>query len=334
MDELEAAAASKDSEKRKGWPLCRECFVGGLKPVMLWGHTQKNKLPGQRKRGSEVKAPAKTKRAEGLKVPPDPTPAPPKAASGTVDDLDQAKSKKRKADLKAFFKPACAPPNDVAPKATAAKEPPKPVNQRAPILIPSCDGFVGKESIEQLGIIQDVPGDGNCGCHAAQKGLCRLETEHEASTMSFRKSLHNHARQREDKFLGGGDDWEIHNEGFERKNGKTAMQLRRDWWDNEVASKMWREDMNFEKGAAACHHLDSDAHWPIFADKFGVSVVCHNTRGGDLFTSACKLQDIGLECEPTLGFKSPSELGLDKSSSSTVQIVHVNSNHFMSVAVK
>jgi hypothetical protein len=79
--------------------------------------------------------------------------------------------------------------------------------------------------------------------------------------------------------------------------------------------------MSFEKGAAAYYYLDSDAHWPIFADKFGVNAVYYNTRGGDLFTSAYKLQDNGLEYKLTLGFKSPLELGLDKSSSlSTVRL--------------
>jgi hypothetical protein len=47
----------------------------------------------------------------------------------------------------------------------------------------------------------------------------------------------------------------------------------------------------------------------------GANVVRCNARGGDLFTSACELQDNGLEHCLTLGFKSPSELGfLDKSS--------------------
>ncbi len=88
LDELEAAAASKESEKRKSRPLCRECFLTGLKPV-LWGVTQKNRLPGQRKRASEVKAPANTKKPKGLKAAPRPTPAPPKAsASAAMDALD------------------------------------------------------------------------------------------------------------------------------------------------------------------------------------------------------------------------------------------------------
>lgn len=80
--------------------------------------------------------------------------------------------------------------------------------------------------------------------------------------------------------------------------------------------------------------MDSDAHRPIPANKFGVNVVCYHTMSGDLFTFAYELQDIGLEYKITVGFKSLSELGLDKSSSLTVQIVHVNSNHIMSVAMK
>lgn len=178
-------------------------------------------------------------------------------------------------------------------------------------------------------------GDGNCGYYAAQEGLRRLNIEYETDITSFRHSLYAYAKQQQDKFLDGGHDWEIYNKGFKSKNGKTAVQLRRDWWDKEVLSKIWSEDVSFEKGVAAYYYLDSDVHWPIVADKFGVNVVCYNTSGGDLFTSAYKLQDTGLEYKLTLGFKSPSELGFDKSSlSSTVQIVHVNSNHFMSVVTK
>ena len=82
--------------------------------------------------------------------------------------------------------------------------------------------------------------------------------------------------------------------------------------------------------------MDTDVHWPNFADKFGVNVVYYNASGGDLLTSDYKRQDNGLQYKLTLGFRSPSERGLDKSSvsSSTVKIVHVNSNHFMSVVMK
>jgi hypothetical protein len=197
-----------------------------------------------------------------------------------------------------------------------------------------CDGFPGKESIEQFGTIQDVTGDGNCGYYAAQEGLRRLNIAYELGITSFRQSLYEHAKQHEDTFLGG-NDWEIYNKGFKSKTGKTAVQLRHDWWDKEVLSKIWSQNMSFEEGAAQCHYLDSDVHWPIFADKFQVNVVCYNTRNGDLFTSAyILLQDAGLKYERTFGFKSLVEMGLDKESlsSSTVHIVHVG-NHFMSVAI-
>ena len=196
-----------------------------------------------------------------------------------------------------------------------------------------CAGFPGKESIEQFATVQDVgDGDGNCGYYAAQEGLRRLNIEYEWGITSFRQSLYEHAKKREDTFMGG-NDWEIYNKGFRSKKGKTAVQLRHDWWDKEVLSKIWSQNMSFEEGAAECHYLDSDVHWPIFADKFQVNVVCYNTRNGDSFTSAYILQDVGLKYELISGFKSLAEIGLDKSSSlSTVRIVHVG-NHFMSVAM-
>lgn len=276
-------------------------------------------MPGQRKRGSKEEAPAKTKKPKGLKALPVPTPAPP---NNVTSDPDEAMTKKLEANVKDNFKPAHAPPNDT--ESTMIHDTP----------IPLRGGFRGKESIERFGTIQDVTGDGNCGYYAAQEGLRRLNIEHETNITSFRKSLYDHAKQQEDKFLCGGDDWKIYTLGFKAKNGKTAAQLRLEWWNKEVVSKIWKEDVAFEKGVAAYHYLDSDAHWPILADKFGVNVVCYNTRSGDLFTSAYELQDNGLKYKITVGFKSPSELGLDKSTSSTVQIVHVNSNHFMSVAMK
>ena len=199
---------------------------------------------------------------------------------------------------------------------------PKPAsNLPRPAPVPSyllphyeCGGFPGKARIERFASIKDVSGNGNCGHYSGQEGLRGLNIEYEWEITSFRQSLWEHAKQHEDAFLGG-SDWEICNKSFKSKKGKTAVQLRHDWWDKEVLSKTWSPNMSFEEGAAEWHYLDSDAHWPIFADKLHVNVVCYNTRNGDLFTSPHMLEDVGLKYESTCGFKSLGEMGLDKSSS-------------------
>jgi hypothetical protein len=47
----------------------------------------------------------------------------------------------------------------------------------------------------------------------------------------------------------GRNDWEICIKGFKSKKGKTAAaQLKHDWWEKEVLSKMWSPSMPFEEG--------------------------------------------------------------------------------------
>ena len=165
-----------------------------------------------------------------------------------------------------------------------------------------------------FGTVVDVPGDGNCGFHAALGGLRDLNIQPVVNCTTplttFRKKLRQHAESDEGKELFSG----------------LSSREKRETRFAEMMDAIHTEGKNYENGAARRSWFDPNCSIPLVVSLHMVSVVLYTLNpNGDkhTLTFECIANDISVSFVADLVAPAEDE------KQTTVHMIHTNGNHCM-----
>eukprot|EP00985_Skeletonema_marinoi_P033791 scaffold42193_cov161-Skeletonema_marinoi.AAC.1 len=155
-------------------------------------------------------------------------------------------------------------------------------------------GMVVAEDIEEVGVIVDVLGDGNCGVHAIVIGLFHLclppyylaFATDEQRMDHIRDKLQSTWRTRHEMFLfleeniaffNSKDDSirRLHDACGKRFRDFASPSRKLLEEPGHVGRRMYTPFVNYERGVGVAHWLDINHHLPLAALKYKCSVVCY-----------------------------------------------------------
>jgi len=132
-------------------------------------------------------------------------------------------------------------------------------------ILPACSPTI---SLDKIGIIIDVKGDGNCGYYAIMKGLQDLGClDSKIQVTTFRKDLKCFGEIHAKEII----QLKIYQWGF------TSLERQLNWWEKSVLGILYRDGIDFDtKGATKHYWLDVSYIVPLVAYKYQVSIYVYS----------------------------------------------------------
>ena len=140
--------------------------------------------------------------------------------------------------------------------------------------VPVVSAASAKRWIEtNIGLIVDVPGDGNCGYHAIKAGLNDMGISSEHSISMFRRGVRRFAETEDMRKI-----FRTYPQAFNRTGCRDV------WWQT-LLNTIFDPKVVFDQGCSMSYWLDSANVMPIISAKFKVTIVVFDVADKTPITS-------------------------------------------------
>ena len=153
--------------------------------------------------------------------------------------------------------------------------------------------------------IEDVPGNGNCGYYAIQKGLLDNKINHQSNITEFRKSIHQHFQETPKEYM-----------------YVTSID------ESRTADIIWKENEIFEPSCNPEFWFDGGSTIQIISHMFETNCVVYMKSDTPITTASMKMNNRPCFLQKE-GYVAADEMCRESQYEITIAIVYVNNNHFM-----
>ena len=153
--------------------------------------------------------------------------------------------------------------------------------------------------------IENVPGNGNCGYYAIQKGLLDNKINHQSNITEFRKSIHQHFQETPKEYM-----------------YVTSID------ESRTADIIWKENEIFEPSCNPEFWFDGGSTIQIISHMFETNCVVYMKSDTPITTASMKMNNRPCFLQKE-GYVAADEMCRESQYEITIAIVYVNNNHFM-----
>ena len=213
---------------------------------------------------------------------------------------------------------------------------PQPQGEPTPHDTSSLPELEPVQGLADIGHMEDVPGDGNCGYHALMKALQAeaLIEDGSYTVTRFRRMLHQYAETCQDYFCGtavqrktvveGQEGYWSHYKSGCTQNGRRPRtgRVSRAKFRSHVLEAIWSEGVDFDHGARKKYWFGGQVILPIAAMRFQRTFVMYgNHEGKQPYTELYQYEHgkVHITTRQGVWVRPPAR---------SLCLVHTNSNHY------